>query len=460
MKLIKLLFILLFGFTYADCFDFTSESECVALDDCEWHADEGACEDAGHDDHDHGECDEDDHVDVDGLILEHNGVEIYSQYQGFINGSVELHVNDTKDISVHFLDSNGDEIVIEDEHDAECYPLSFEIADPSIISINTHDHDDDHDDHDDHDDDHDDHDDHDDDHDDHDGEGHQAFELNGLAMGSTTFVISIMHEGHADYTSMPIYVSVEEEEECVVDGDVNLDGTTNILDCVSMVQYILANISYSDEQLCTADLNGDNTVNVLDIIQIVFFVLGELKAVEANEASFLKTSDTMFMKAKGAVGAVEMTLSHGRNFSIELSEDAFISDYKTNEGTTKLVVIKPGEIIFTSSGDYVVEDIAAATTKGFIQTHLNKPVSISLGKAYPNPFNPSTSFSLDVVSSGYISVKIFNIAGEIVDIIHEGNLNQGMYNMAWNGNDVSSGIYFLQVMSAEKVSTQKLMLVK
>ena len=37
-------------------------------------------------------------INVDGLIIEHNGNEVYSQFQGFIMGSLDLHVNDNKDI--------------------------------------------------------------------------------------------------------------------------------------------------------------------------------------------------------------------------------------------------------------------------------------------------------------------------------------------------------------------------
>ena len=353
-------------------------------------------------------------------------------------------------MSVHFLDSDGNEIVIADEHDAECYPLSFDIEDPSIISINSDLHDDDHDDHD-----------HDDDHDEHEEDANPVFELTGLFVGATTFSISIMHEGHADYTSMPIYVLVEEEEhECTVDGDVNFDGSTNILDCVSIVQYILSNISYSDEQRCIADLNGDDTVNVLDIIQIVFFVLDGSKAVEASSASFLKTSESMIMESDGTVGAVEMTLSHEIGFSLELSDRALIADYKTDGKVTKLIFIKPDEVLFTSQDKYEVEEVVAATTAGFIRTNVSKPISISLGNAYPNPFNPSTSFELSISNNGYVSVKVFNIAGELVDVIHEGNLNQGVYSMNWNARNVSSGVYFLQALSGNKMSTQKLILVK
>ena len=59
----------------------------------------------------------------------------------------------------------------------------------------------------------DDHDDHDhDDHDDHEVASN-VIEMTGLSEGATTFTLSIIHDGHADYTSMPIYVEVHGEED-------------------------------------------------------------------------------------------------------------------------------------------------------------------------------------------------------------------------------------------------------
>ena len=51
-----------------------------------------------------------------------------------------------------------------------------------------------------------------DDGDDHEGHHELGFELTGLSAGTTTFVLSLMHDGHADYTSLPISVTVTQEQ--------------------------------------------------------------------------------------------------------------------------------------------------------------------------------------------------------------------------------------------------------
>ena len=51
-------------------------------------------------------------------------------------------------------------------------------------------------------------------------------------------------------------------ESCVANGDVNGDETTNILDIVSVVQYVLSNIDYNEDQVCACDMNVDETINI------------------------------------------------------------------------------------------------------------------------------------------------------------------------------------------------------
>lgn len=55
--------------------------------------------------------------------------------------------------------------------------------------------------------------------------------------------------------------------------DVNLDGFTNILDVVQLVQFVLGNVEFTDEQLGNADFNQDDTINILDVVSVVNLIL-------------------------------------------------------------------------------------------------------------------------------------------------------------------------------------------
>ena len=56
-------------------------------------------------------------------------------------------------------------------------------------------------------------------------------------------------------------------------GDVNLDGSLNVLDVVSLAGFILGNTTFTDDQLVNADVNSDGVWNVLDVVGLVNEIL-------------------------------------------------------------------------------------------------------------------------------------------------------------------------------------------
>ena len=189
------------------------------------------------------------HTDADGMeivtMVEEEESLLYSECLGEMeNNLTGLPTGMEWDLTVHFLDDNCEELEgHEDEHDDHDHGddhsddepyLEITGYDSSIISITVGGHDD----HDDHGDEHhcedfmteaecgehdecewhaddnaceDAHDhgeDH-DDHDDHDEEHGYTFELESLAPGTTSFTVTLMHQGHSDYTSQEITITVE-----------------------------------------------------------------------------------------------------------------------------------------------------------------------------------------------------------------------------------------------------------
>ncbi len=75
------------------------------------------------------------------------------------------------------------------------------------------------------------------------------------------------------------------------------------------------------------------------------------------------------------------------------------------------------------------------------------PNVFSISQNYPNPFNPSTTIKFNLPVNANVSLKIFNILGEQVDVLKEGFMNAGTYELRWNAvnNSISSGIYFYRI---------------
>ena len=88
------------------------------------------------------------------------------------------------------------------------------------------------------------------------------------------------------------------------------------------------------------------------------------------------------------------------------------------------------------------------------------PTEFALSAAYPNPFNPSTTMDLNLNESGYVSVKIYNVMGQLVSTLIEQDMSAGYHTINWNANDMSSGMYLVRVHAGENMETQKIMLIK
>jgi len=273
--------------------------------------------------------------------------------------------------------------------------------------------------------------------------------------------------GNADGLTTVTYLSGEcgDTDPCdgQADGDANGDGAVNVLDVVSIVNYILAGGNGLDDcGAAVADYNGDGAVNVLDVVAIVNLILsGGGRAADATDATMIQTVDGVNITADGYIGGVQMTLSHGDDFSIELTDNAYIAEYKTNGNSTMLIVINPeDEEIFKSSGDFKVDEVLVTNSQEFIDVVKELPVSFTLSNAYPNPFNPTTTLTLDMTDQAFASVKVFNLRGEVVGVLMNDMVDAGSYTMTWDASNLSSGVYMIRAEASGQIATQKVMLVK
>jgi hypothetical protein len=79
---------------------------------------------------------------------------------------------------------------------------------------------------------------------------------------------------------------------------------------------------------------------------------------------------------------------------------------------------------------------------------------------YPNPFNSSTKIKYTIPQSGKVTLKIFDLMGSEVATIVDKHQITGSYDLTFNANNLSSGIYFCQLQSGSFKATKKLILLK
>ena len=87
---------------------------------------------------------------------------------------------------------------------------------------------------------------------------------------------------------------------------------------------------------------------------------------------------------------------------------------------------------------------------------------IRLLQNYPNPFNPSTTISFELTSPEYIRLSVYTMLGQPVAMLAEGRREAGWYRIAFNADQLPSGIYFyrLEQLSGEVLFTRRMTLIK
>ena len=93
------------------------------------------------------------------------------------------------------------------------------------------------------------------------------------------------------------------------------------------------------------------------------------------------------------------------------------------------------------------------------------PDNINLSQNYPNPFNPTTKIEYSVPTVGislmkFLQLKVYDILGnEVATLVNE-EKPAGNYEVEFNGNHLSSGIYFYVLKVGENRFTKKMCLIK
>ena len=107
-----------------------------------------------------------------------------------------------------------------------------------------------------------------------------------------------------------------------------------------------------------------------------------------------------------------------------------------------------------------------AIVVGNVDAYLNPiPDEFGLGAAYPNPFNPTTNLNLAMNEDGFVNMSVYNIRGQIVEVLVERNMRAGYHNITWYGKNnmgiqVPSGMYLYKLVSENQTITRKMVLMK
>jgi len=97
----------------------------------------------------------------------------------------------------------------------------------------------------------------------------------------------------------------------------------------------------------------------------------------------------------------------------------------------------------------VVGDGAGLVTSVISNYDVKIPSDYELYQNYPNPFNPSTTFRFNLPKTENITIKIYNITGQLIDTLLEGEASNGLHELRWKPNGIASGVYVCQMRAGD-----------
>ena len=175
-----------------------------------------------------------------------------------------------------------------------------------------------------------------------------------------------------------------------------------------------------------------------------------IAASESQDFSLLTSGETASFSADFALDLSDYA-DHGAYEEEYLHAVAIIQSYDN-------LMILQSEIVQFGLSDSPESDIV--------------PANVSLKQNWPNPFNPAqtgrgpaTTIEFTTRKAASTELSIYNLKGQKVITLVNQNLEAGDYSYSWsgsddNGHEVSSGVYYYILKSAESVETRKMLLMK
>ena len=174
-----------------------------------------------------------------------------------------------------------------------------------------------------------------------------------------------------------------------------------------------------------------------EIVNAYVYVLNE----QRQPVAFTRTNSEGRYEITGvAAGSYRLLASHLNYGS------------KYNDAANRFNEAKPVEL---GAGKFEVNFVLAPKSTTGIEDETNSmiPKTVELYGNYPNPFNPETQIAFGLPAMMRVKLRLFNVLGEEVAVLHDGVLNAGVHRLNWNGQNkagrqAGSGLYLYRLESA------------
>ena len=294
----------------------------------------------------------------------------------------------------------------------------------------------------------------------------------------------------------------------VLSGDINLNGVPyEVGDAIVFINYLLYGpdvLIDPSRQTFASDVNRDGMPwTIADLVMLINIINGYQQPLASAAPAFSEASADVSIPEKAAA---EIPVS--ATFDVPLGGAYFVFNYDNKNleigtptlsnraqnmtlashvenGKLKVVIysldgerLEPGSgplfsIPLSGEGNLSIYKAEFADTSGnslkvitaYKEMPDQLPLVFSLAQNYPNPFNPRTAIVFTLKKNVNVSLKIYNITGQLIRTLTNEKMDAGQHTKNWDGMDdsgrmVSSGIYFYQIIAGDFKASRKMVMMK
>lgn len=266
-----------------------------------------------------------------------------------------------------------------------------------------------------------------------------------------------------------------------------------------------SNLITDPQALDNADFNDDGVINLTDLNELYAFIIGETpSSVIANGGFNLANAVIMKEEKLVQIPLEIINAEHLFNITVEFEYDPAILNYQSFSSLYKIDgytvlgyekqqgisvftffsnkelngTITPGEIYFrinemsftetnvktkyTLNGKETLSGPTLTVSPNGVTEVVDEemPSIFEVYQNYPNPFNPTTKIKYTVPDAGFVTIKVYNILGQLVNTLVNTEMNSGVYEIVWNGKNnygsqVSAGVYIYRVTAGKNIAVKK-----
>jgi len=204
--------------------------------------------------------------------------------------------------------------------------------------------------------------------------------------------------------------------------------------------------------------------NVSDLKGYMFTLIYDRNMVELAGDDALTEGDFLYSGDASARSSF-FTIDDRKGLIIV---NSLLGKPRTAEGSGEIMSVRFRAIADSPHPDIRLADVQLANSVyeiTFINSVADVPTDFALMQNYPNPFNPETKIRFNIPEASRVVLKIYNILGQEVRTMVNGQMPAGYHNLIWDGRNnagvrVASGVYIYRIKSGKFTAVKKMVMIK